>query len=48
MLELIRSHLLALPNLAKFALGMAIIVGVPRVSKSSGSRLLWVCCFPES
>ncbi len=34
MLELIRSHLLALPNLAKFALGMAIIVGVPRVSKT--------------
>ena len=32
-LELIRSHALALPSLAKFALGMAIIVGVPPLSK---------------
>lgn len=29
----IRSHALALPNLAKFALGMAVIVGVPRLSQ---------------
>ena len=32
-LELLRSHLVALPNLAKFALGMAIIVGVPPLSR---------------
>jgi len=32
-LEFIRSHALALPNLAKFALGMAIIVGVPPLSR---------------
>ncbi len=30
-LEWIRSHALALPNLAKFALAMAILVGVPNV-----------------
>ena len=33
LLEWIRSHALALPNLAKFALGMAIIVGVPPLSR---------------
>ncbi len=32
-LEWIRSHALTLPNLAKFALAMAIIVGVPPLSK---------------
>jgi len=32
-LEFIRSHALALPNLAKFALAMAIIVGVPPLSR---------------
>src|SRR5271157_2947650 len=32
-LEWIRSHALALPNLAKFALAMAIIVGVPPLSR---------------
>ena len=32
-LDWIRSHALALPNLAKFALAMAIIVGVPRLSQ---------------
>ena len=32
-LEWIRSHALALPNLAKFAFAMAIIVGVPRLSQ---------------
>jgi Kef-type K+ transport system membrane component KefB len=31
--EWIRSHGLALPNLAKFALAMAIIIGVPRLSR---------------
>ena len=31
--EWLRSHALALPTLAKFALTMAIIVGVPRLSK---------------
>jgi Kef-type K+ transport system membrane component KefB len=31
--EWIRSHALALPNLAKFALGMSIIVGVPPLSR---------------
>ena len=33
LLDWIRSHALALPNLAKFALAMAIIVGVPRLSQ---------------
>jgi Kef-type K+ transport system membrane component KefB len=32
-LDWIRSHALALPNLAKFALAMAIIVGVPPLSR---------------
>ena len=32
-LEFIRSHALALPNLARFAVAMAIIVGVPRLSR---------------
>ncbi len=32
-LEWVRSHGLALPNLAKFALGMAIIVGAPPLSR---------------
>lgn len=32
-LDWIRSHALALPNLAKFAFAMAIIVGVPRLSQ---------------
>jgi len=32
-LEWIRSHALALPNLAKFALAMAILVGVPPLSR---------------
>ena len=32
-LDWIRSHALALPQLAKFALGMAIIVGVPPLSR---------------
>ena len=32
-LEFIRAHALALPDLAKFALGMAIIVGVPPLSR---------------
>src|SRR5580704_16564523 len=32
-LEWVRSHALALPHLAKFALAMAIIVGVPRLSR---------------
>jgi Kef-type K+ transport system membrane component KefB len=32
-LEFIRSHAVALPNLAKFALGMAIIIGIPPLSK---------------
>jgi Kef-type K+ transport system membrane component KefB len=32
-LEWIRSHAVALPHLAKFALAMAIIVGVPRLSR---------------
>src|SRR6201993_2389647 len=32
-LEWIRSHSLALPNLAKFALTMAIIIGVPPVAR---------------
>jgi len=32
-LEIIRSHALALPNLARFALAMAILVGVPRLSR---------------
>lgn len=32
-LELLRSDALSLPNLAKFAIGMAIIVGVPRLSR---------------
>ena len=32
-LEFIRAHALALPNLAKFALAMAIIVGVPPLSR---------------
>lgn len=32
-LEWIRSHALALPNLAKFAFGLAIIVGVPPLSR---------------
>jgi len=31
--EFIRSHAVALPHLAKFALAMAIIVGVPRLSR---------------
>src|SRR5205807_8335631 len=31
--EWLRSHAVALPNLAKFALGMAIIVGVPPLSR---------------
>jgi len=31
--EFIRSHALALPHLAKFALAMAIIVGVPPLSR---------------
>ena len=33
LLDWIRSHALALPNLAKFALAMAIIVGVPPLSR---------------
>jgi Na+:H+ antiporter len=33
LLDWIRSHALALPNLAKFAFAMAIIVGVPRLSQ---------------
>ena len=33
LLDWIRSHALALPHLAKFALAMAIIVGVPRLSR---------------
>ena len=32
-LDWIRSHALTLPTLAKFALGMALIVGVPRLSQ---------------
>ena len=32
-LEFLRSHALALPNLAKFAIAMAIIVGVPPLSR---------------
>ena len=32
-LEFFRSHALAMPNLAKFAIGMAIIVGVPPLSR---------------
>jgi Kef-type K+ transport system membrane component KefB len=32
-LEWIRSHALALPNLARFALAMAILVGVPPLSR---------------
>ena len=32
-LEWVRSHALALPHLAKFALAMAIIVGVPPLSR---------------
>ena len=32
-LEFLRSHALAMPNLAKFAIGMAIIVGVPPLSR---------------
>jgi hypothetical protein len=32
-LEFLRSHVLALPPLAKFAIGMAVIVGVPRLSR---------------
>ena len=35
-LEYIRSHALALPLLAKFAVGMAIIVGVPALSRRVG------------
>jgi Na+:H+ antiporter len=32
-LDFIRSHLPTLPNLAKFALGMTLIIGVPPLSK---------------
>jgi len=32
-LEFIRSHALALPSLTKFALGMAIVFGVPALSR---------------
>ena len=32
-LDFIRAHLLALPNLAKFAIALAIIVGVPPLSR---------------
>src|SRR5579872_6965554 len=32
-LEFIRSHASTLPNLVKFALGMAILIGVPAVSR---------------
>ena len=31
--EWLHSHALSLPSLAKFALGMAIIVGIPRLSR---------------
>jgi Na+:H+ antiporter len=33
LLEFLRSHAVVLPNLAKFALGMAIIVGIPPLSR---------------
>jgi Kef-type K+ transport system membrane component KefB len=33
LLEWVRSHALALPTLAKFALAMAVIIGVPPLSK---------------
>jgi Kef-type K+ transport system membrane component KefB len=32
-LDFIRAHLLALPNLAEFAIALAIIVGVPPLSR---------------
>jgi Kef-type K+ transport system membrane component KefB len=34
-IEFLRSHALALPDLAKFAIGMAIIVGIPALSRRS-------------
>jgi Kef-type K+ transport system membrane component KefB len=36
LLEALRSHILALPNLAKFAIVVAIIVGVPRLTRRVG------------
>ena len=33
-LELLRSHALALPSLAKFAIAMAVIVSIPRLSRA--------------
>jgi Kef-type K+ transport system membrane component KefB len=32
-IDFIRSHAIALPSLAKFALAMAIIVGIPKLSR---------------
>src|SRR4051794_565417 len=36
LLGLVRAHALALPLMAKFALAMAVIVGVPRLSRAVG------------
>jgi hypothetical protein len=49
-LELIRHYADALPPLAKFAIVMAIIVGIPprRYSSGSGSRPLSDSYFAES
>ena len=39
----------ALPNLAKFALGMAIIVGVPpTLASAPAPGRPWACCSAES
>jgi hypothetical protein len=43
-LEFLRSHALSLPNLVKFAIAMAIIVGVPRLSRRARLRLWSACC----
>ena len=37
LLDTIRSHVLALPDLAKFAVIIAAIVGVPRLAARIGS-----------
>jgi Kef-type K+ transport system membrane component KefB len=36
LLGLLRAHALALPVMAKFALAMAVVVGVPRLSRTMG------------
>jgi hypothetical protein len=43
-LDFIRAHSLALPNLAKFAIALAIIVGVPPYPGDCEFLLLSACC----